>query len=116
MYVYQAKCLRVVDGDTVDVLIDLGFNTHSTQRLRLFGIDAPESRTRDLEEKERGKAATRFLQDLIENSPLPLIVKTVKDSQGKYGRYLATLYLGNQTSRSINATLVEQGHATYKEY
>ena len=57
MYIYNAKCLKVVDGDTIDAQIDLGFDTHKTIRIRLVGINAPESRTRDLEEKERGLAA-----------------------------------------------------------
>ena len=65
MYTYKAKCLRVVDGDTLDAQIDLGFDTHKVIRIRLVGINTPESRTRDLEEKARGLAAKQFVKDTL---------------------------------------------------
>ena len=68
MYEYNAQVLRVVDGDTVDVLIDCGFSTFRKERVRLYGINAPESRTRDKEEKKRGLAAKERLDQLITNT------------------------------------------------
>ena len=65
MYIYSAKCLKVVDGDTIDARVDLGFDTFKKIRIRLVGINAPESRTRDLEEKERGLAAKARVKQLI---------------------------------------------------
>ena len=65
MYIYNAKCIKVVDGDTIDAQIDLGFDTHKVIRIRLVGINAPESRTRDLEEKTRGLAAKQFVIDIL---------------------------------------------------
>ena len=65
MYIYSAKCLRVVDGDTLDAQVDLGFDTFKKIRIRLVGINTPESRTRDLEEKERGLAAKARVKELL---------------------------------------------------
>jgi micrococcal nuclease len=65
MYEYKAECLRVVDGDTIDARIDLGFDTWKKVRIRFYGINTPESRTRDLEAKKRGKAATKCLGELF---------------------------------------------------
>ena len=92
MYEYRVKILRVVDGDTVDVDIDLGFGVWMhKERVRLYGIDTPESRTRDLEEKKYGKAASAFLKaKLQEGTPL---LRTYKDGVGKYGRILGELSL-----------------------
>tara|TARA_Y100000287_G_C13899540_1_gene199951 strand:- start:67 stop:498 length:432 start_codon:yes stop_codon:yes gene_type:complete len=88
MYEYKCEIIRVVDGDTVDVNIDLGFNTWLwKERIRLKGIDTPESRTRDPEEKKAGL----YAKDVVENF-LPVgstqILKTFKDKSGKYGRTL----------------------------
>ena len=68
LYNYKAEVTRVVDGDTVDAFIDLGFDMHSKQRVRLYGINAPETRTRDLIEKKHGKAATRRLVEMLEEN------------------------------------------------
>ena len=68
MYIYSAKCLKVVDGDTIDARVDLGFDTFKKIRIRLVGINAPESRTRDLEEKERGLAAKARVKQLMSES------------------------------------------------
>jgi len=65
MYIYKAKCERVVDGDTIDATIDLGFDTWKKIRIRLVGINAAESRTRDLEEKARGLAAKQYVKDIL---------------------------------------------------
>ena len=75
MYEYRAEVIRVVDGDTVDVLIDCGFSTFRKERVRLHGIDAPESRTRDKKEKVRGLAAKARLQELIKNTSKKIIIK-----------------------------------------
>ena len=83
MYEYNYKLVRVVDGDTVDIDIDLGFGTWlRKQRIRLMGIDTPESRTRDDEEKKFGILAKEKLQQLLANSR---VVKTFKDEKGKFG-------------------------------
>ena len=104
MYTYKAKLDRVVDGDTVDAHIDLGFDITIHKRIRLAGIDTPESRTRDLEEKARGLAAKERLKELLEDGKFVLKSKEV----GKYGRVLGTLFVDDL---NINNTLVEEGYA-----
>ena len=79
MYEYSAQVLRVVDGDTVDVLIDCGFSTFKKERVRLYGIDAPESRTRDKQEKIKGLAAKERLDELITNTEGNVVIKTELD-------------------------------------
>ncbi len=79
MYEYNAKVLRVVDGDTVDVLIDVGFSTFKKERVRLHGINTPECRTRDLEEKKKGLAAKDRLETLIASCSNKCIIKTELD-------------------------------------
>ena len=108
MYEYKAKVHRVLDGDTVDVVIDLGFEMSSRQRLRLYGIDTPEVRTRDLKEKARGKAAKSRLLQLINDCKREVIVQTLK--RGKYGRFLAKI-LNPDTRENFNQTLLKEGHA-----
>ena len=90
MYRYRCKVVRVVDGDTVDVDIDLGFGIWMRkQRIRMLGIDTPESRTRDKVEKQYGLAAKAFLKKELGTSP---ILETTKDGKGKFGRILGTFY------------------------
>lgn len=113
MYEYRAKLNRVVDGDTVDLIIDLGFNVSLKERFRLLGINAPEVRG---PEKVRGKEATAALQKLIEDTP-ELIVRTEKDSKGKYGRWLCWLISRDGISEvNLNLQLVEMGFAEEVEY
>ena len=88
MYEYSCKVKRVVDGDTVDVVLDLGFDVSYSCRVRLYGIDTPESRTRDKDEKARGKMAGAFLEEAIEDGEKVVIQTKLKDSRGKYGRVL----------------------------
>ena len=88
MYEYQCIIERVVDGDTVDVRVDAGFDIWTKQRVRLMGIDAPESRTRDLREKKFGKLATARVEELLPVDSKQIIIIT-KQGRGKYGRYLA---------------------------
>ena len=91
MHEYKINVLRVVDGDTVDVDIDLGFSTWlKKQRIRLYGIDTPETRTRDLDEKKYGKMATNFLSDTIKDAEV-VALRTYKDKKGKYGRILGEI-------------------------
>jgi micrococcal nuclease len=107
MYKYEATVRRWVDGDTVDVDIDLGFGLiFHNQRLRLYGIDAYESRTRDLDEKEKGLAATAFVNEM---APVGSKVTIVTYKEGKYGRILAEVFLDDYTN--LNMLLTEKGHA-----
>ena len=107
MYIYNAKLDRVVDGDTVDAIVDLGFDTFKKVRIRLVGINAPESRTRDLEEKARGLAAKARLIELLGDGEFILHSHGV----GKYGRCLGTLLMNDV---DINKRLINESHA--KEY
>ena len=108
MYKYKCKIVKVVDGDTVDVDIDLGFGVWlRKQRIRMYGIDTPESRTSDPIEKIYGKAATAFLVKWTNSGDL--VLKTFKDGKGKYGRILGELWYGN--THNINQLLVDNHHA-----
>ena len=90
MYEYRCEITRVVDGDTVDAIIDLGFDVSYKSRVRLYGIDTPESRTRDLDEKARGKLAGKFLADAILHAD-KLVIQTKLDKKGKFGRVLGVI-------------------------
>ena len=106
MYEYNIKILRVIDGDTVDAMVDLGFAVHKKIRVRLYGINTPESRTRDLEEKERGlKAKDRLINILKENED-SVVLKS--HGIGKYGRCLGTLFIDNI---DLNKLLLNEGLA-----
>lgn len=101
MYEYRSKIVRVVDGDTVDVDIDLGFGVWlKKQRVRLYGIDTPESRTRDLDEKKFGLMAKEFLKDQLKNGA---ILKTRLDGKGKYGRILGEFITIKETEGGTDA-------------
>ena len=91
MYEYSCTVDRVVDGDTIDVILDLGFDILYRTRVRLYGIDTPESRTRDKDEKVRGKLASAFLQEAIDNGSKVIIETKLKDSKGKFGRVLGNV-------------------------
>jgi len=91
VYEYKCEVTRVVDGDTIDCVLDLGFSILHKCRVRLYGIDTPESRTRDLDEKARGKLASKFLQDSIDNGKDIVLRSELKDSKGKYGRVLGSI-------------------------
>ena len=106
MYYYKIEILRVVDGDTVDVRIDLGFNVWHKCRVRLMGINAPESRTRDLEEKARGLAAKDWLIEELDGAE----VEMQSHGTGKYGRVLGTLIIDDV---DINQKMVDKGHAIW---
>ena len=112
MYEYICNVVHIVDGDTVDVDIDLGFGVWmKKQRIRLYGIDTPESRTRDLEEKKYGLAAKAFLTGMLDDEA-GITLKTHKDAEGKFGRILGELWrTTNYADQSINEYMVEQNHA-----
>ena len=108
MYEYKVKeVVKVVDGDTIDVVIDLGFDLSKKERVRLAGIDTPESRTRDLEEKKLGLEAKEHLSTNLTNAK-QLIISTEKD--GKYGRMLGTIHM-NDDIVSINQQMIDKGYA-----
>jgi micrococcal nuclease len=104
MYEYGCKVTRVVDGDTVDCILDLGFSILHKCRVRLFGIDTPESRTRDKDEKVRGKLAAKFLKDAIDNGKKVILRTKLKDSKGKYGRVLGEVVVDDI---NINVSMIE---------
>ena len=104
-FVYQAELVRVVDGDTVDVILDLGFDVKlHKQRVRLAGIDTPESRTRDLAEKKLGLAAKERLKELCVGT-----FKIKSLGKGKYGRILGIPY--TEDGQDICQMLIKEGHA-----
>ena len=105
---------RVVDGDTIDVTIDLGFDLYKKERVRVAGIDTPEKRTRDLEEKALGIDATNYLKKKLEDTIAgddELTIRTeLKGGMGKYGRLLGWLYIG-EDDVSINEQMIAEGYA-----
>ena len=111
MFEYRCKLIKVIDGDTIDIDIDLGFGVWlRNQRIRMYGIDTPESRTRDLEEKKYGLAAKAFLSEMLDDSHL--ILKTHKDERGKFGRILGEVWrTTNFADQSINNYMIEKHHA-----
>ena len=104
-YIYKGKVTRVIDGDTIDVDLDLGFNIHYKQRFRLYGINAPEVRGI---EKVAGKASKEALKQMIAGKSV--LIRTYKDKKGKYGRYLAYIY-SHDDKICINDEMIRQGHA-----
>ena len=105
MYEYSCKVDRVVDGDTIDVVLNLGFDIMFKSRVRLYGIDTPESRTRDLDEKARGKMAGAFLKEAVENGSKVIIQTKLKDSRGKYGRVLGNVVVDGL---NINEAMIKK--------
>jgi len=108
MYEYACKVERVVDGDTIDVVLDLGFDIRYKSRVRLYGIDTPESRTRNRDEKVRGLLAKDFLKMSIEGGEKVIIRTELKDSRGKFGRVLGSVIVDNV---DINQSMIEHHHA-----
>tara|TARA_B100001248_G_scaffold37121_1_gene23781 strand:- start:1013 stop:1426 length:414 start_codon:yes stop_codon:yes gene_type:complete len=105
---------KVVDGDTIDVVIDLGFDIYKHERVRIAGIDTPEKRTRDLEEKKLGIDATNWMKATLEdtiNGEHELTIRTeLKGGVGKYGRLLGWLYVGDE-EKSLNEQMIDEGYA-----
>ena len=114
MYNYKIKLDRVIDGDTVDAYIDLGFDIHVKKRIRFMGINTPESRTRDLEEKARGLAAKDRLKVILEGAKT---IQLCSHGVGKYGRCLGELHIdfldGKEclTLVNVNELLIKEGRA-----
>lgn len=106
LYYYNATVDRVVDGDTIDVTIDLGFNVWIKERLRLYGLNTPETRTKDLEEKERGLKAKKYVENQVNSNSGQIQVLSL--GRGKYGRVLAEIWVGKN---NINELLISNGHA-----
>ena len=105
---------RVVDGDTIDVTIDLGFDLYKKERVRVAGVDTPEKRTRDLEEKALGIDATNWLKEKLEGAVAgddDLVIRTeLVGGVGKYGRLLGWLYIGD-AELSLNEQMITEGYA-----
>ena len=110
MYEYKVKITRVVDGDTVDAEISLGYNVYITERIRLMGIDTPESRTRNRKEKALGLAAKAYLKELLKENKGDIILRTSKEGKGKFGRILGTLLIYDGKT-NVNQMLIDEGHA-----
>tara|TARA_B100000902_G_scaffold381503_1_gene418091 strand:+ start:889 stop:1308 length:420 start_codon:yes stop_codon:yes gene_type:complete len=107
MYRYKVKVTRIVDGDTVDVDVDLGFGmVYKKQRVRMMGIDTPESRTRDLEEKFYGKQSKYHLESILKDADVEL----QSHDKGKFGRILGELFVGDSTY-SVNQQMIDEYHA-----
>ena len=111
MYEYRCKVVKIVDGDTVDVDIDLGFGVWlKKERIRMFGIDTPESRTRDLDEKKYGLMAKDYITKLLDDEG-GIVLKTRKDAEGKYGRILGELWRTTDfADTSINDLMIKNHH------
>ena len=109
MFEYNATVIKVVDGDTIDAMVDLGFGTWKKVRIRMHGINAPESRTRNLEEKKKGLAAKARLIEMLEENENRFIL--ISHGVGKFGRCLGEIYIkGHNTS--LNKQLISEGHGT----
>ena len=118
MYEYKAIISKVVDGDTIDATIDLGFKTWKKIRVRMEGINTPESRTRDLEEKKLGLATKARLKEILEYNNNECVLKV--SGVGKFGRAIASVYVdtlspasnkSSMTEINVNKQLIEEGHA-----
>jgi len=104
MYEYSCKIDRIIDGDSLVGVLCLGFDVSFKSSIRLYGIDTPESRTRNLDEKARGLLAKDFLKDSIENGKRVVVKTELKDSRGKYGRVLGTIWVDGV---NINQALID---------
>jgi micrococcal nuclease len=117
LFTYSARVLKIVDGDTIDLMVDTGFEGYRKLRFRFARINAWEKRG---EEREKGKLAQAFVEERTPVGSKIVIVTTVTkkgtDARGKYGRYLADIYFGENNDLNLNDALVEAGHARYQEY
>jgi micrococcal nuclease len=114
---YGAKLLKVIDGDTVELMVDLGFNIHHKMRVRLYGVNTPESRTKDLAEKSMGLKAKKFTEDWLTSHEW-VFVNTIPDKNDKYGRILARIFSSDQINdpktACLNTDIIQAGYA--REY
>jgi micrococcal nuclease len=113
MYKYKASVERVVDGDTVDCIIDLGFDVKIHERVRLSGIDTPEIRTKDLQEKKLGFEAKEFVENSFDEKGNTFVIET-EYKRGKYGRTIGTITFDDGSI--LNEMLVSEGHAEKINY
>jgi len=111
-WIYNAEVKKVVDGDTFDIIIDLGFKVKLDARVRLYGVNTPESRTKDLEEKKMGLAAKEFTDQWLTAANHKVKIETVIDKNEKYGRVLARVW--NESGACLNTDIVASGLA--REY
>jgi micrococcal nuclease len=111
-WIYNAEVKKIIDGDTFDIIIDLGFDTFRKGRVRLYGVNTPESRTKDLAEKQMGLAAKEFTDQWIQRSNNKIKVETILDKNEKYGRILARVW--NEAGECLNTDIVNSGLA--REY
>ena len=109
-FCYSASLLKVVDGDTVDLMVDLGFDVHHRIRVRLYGVNTPESRTTNALEKAAGLKAKQFAHDWMEQNPV-VVIQTLKDKNEKYGRILANIYSDDNKTKCLNEELIAGGFA-----
>ena len=109
LYHYKANVDRVVDGDTIDVVLQLGFDINYKVRIRFAGINAPESRTRDALEKEAGLAAKKYVENWCDDLDNNVIIETQLDERGKFGRILGRIL--NEEGHWLNDEMVSLGHA-----
>jgi len=108
LFIYEAEVIRVIDGDTVDAKISLGFDTYTNKRIRLYGIDTPETRTLDLEEKERGIAAKERIIEILKLNDNQFTLRS--HGYGKFGRCLGELFVKTLGDISVQQTLINEGH------
>jgi micrococcal nuclease len=112
VYLYNAEVKKIIDGDTFDIIIDLGFDTFRKGRVRLYGVNTPESRTKDLAEKQMGLAAKEFTDQWIQRSNGKIKIETILNKNEKYGRILAKVW--NEAGECLNTEIVKSGLA--REY
>ena len=108
MFRYNCTVERIIDGDTLDAFIDLGFHVIVRKRIRFYGINTPETRTRDKEEKKRGLAAKERLDQLLSGNDYKFILQS--HGVGKFGRCLGEFFLKDEDDKSIQKILIEEGH------
>jgi micrococcal nuclease len=116
MYKYNAVVTRVVDGDTLDLDIDLGLHVHIHERVRLAEIDTPEifGVKKESPEYALGMQAKERVEDLVLNKPV--IIETIKDKKGKYGRYIVHLWTNDDLENTLSEILINEGLGEFKEY
>ena len=110
MYEYKVKITRVIDGDTCDIDVDLGFGIFIKDRIRLMGLDTPESRNRNLVGKALGLTSKARLKEILKENKGGIILRTSKEGKGKFGRILGTLLIYDGKT-SVNEMLIDEGHA-----
>ena len=106
-WIYNAEVKKIIDGDTLDVLIDLGFKIFKHDRIRLFGVNTPEIRTSNVEEKKMGLAAKEFVNQWLITVGNKVIIETIIDKGEKYGRILARVW--NEEGKCLNEDLIKSG-------